>query len=50
MLFAAKTLAAAAADLMENPELLARVREEFALTAADGYDCPIGPDVVPVIG
>ena len=50
MLFAAKTLAATAADLMEDPRLLAQVREEFEITASDGYDCPIGPEVVPVIG
>ncbi len=50
MLYAAKILAAAAADLMEQPQLLAQVREEFDITAAEGYDCPIGPEVVPVIG
>ena len=50
VLFASKILAAAAADLMEKPELLAQVREEFDITAAEGYDCPIGPEVVPVIG
>ena len=50
VLYAAKILAAAAADLMEQPELLAQVREEFNITASDGYDCPIGPEVVPVIG
>ena len=50
VLYAAKILAAAAADLMEQPDLLARVREEFNITASDGYDCPIGPEVVPVIG
>ena len=50
MLLAAKILAATAADLMEQPELLARAREEFDFTAAEGYDCPIGPEVVPVIG
>ena len=49
MLYAAKILAAAAADLMEKPELLAQVREEFNITAFEGYDCPIGPEVVPVI-
>ena len=49
-LLAAKVLAGAAADLMEDPALLAQVRNEFELTAADGYDCPIGPEVVPVIG
>ena len=49
-LLAAKVLAGAAADVMENPARLAQVRNEFELTAADGYDCPIGPEVVPVIG
>ena len=50
MLLAAKVLAGAAADLMEKPALLEQVHEEFAITAAEGYDCPIGPEVVPVIG
>lgn len=45
--YAAKVLAGAAADLMEKPELLKAVREEFNETAAAGYDCPIGPEVVP---
>ena len=49
-LYAAKILAATAADLMEKPELLAQAKEEFDITAADGYDCPIGTEVVPVIG
>ena len=47
MLLAAKVLAGAAADLMENPEILKNAREEFDFTAAEGYDCPIGPEVVP---
>ena len=47
MLLAAKVLAGAAADLMEKPELLKAAREEFNMTAAEGYDCPIGPEVVP---
>ena len=45
MLFAAKVLAAATADLMESPEILAAAREEFSLTTAEGYDCPIGKEV-----
>ncbi len=45
--YAAKALAGAAADLMEKPELLKAAREEFDETAAAGYDCPIGPEVVP---
>ena len=44
---AAKVLAGAAADLMEKPDLLKAAREEFEETAAAGYDCPIGPEVVP---
>lgn len=47
MLLAAKVLAGAAADLMCEPEHLREAHEEFALTAAEGYDCPIGPEVVP---
>ena len=47
LLLAAKVLAGAAADLMEKPDLLSQARAEFAVTAAEGYDCPIGPEVVP---
>ncbi len=50
LLLAAKILAATASDLMEQPELLALVREEFSITASEGYDCPIGPEVIPAIG
>ena len=50
MLLAAKVLAGTAADLMTTPEILQKAREEFSVTAAEGYDCPIGPNVVPVIG
>lgn len=46
MLYAAKVLAGGAVDLMTTPEILAQAKEEFSLTAAEGYDCPIGPDVV----
>ena len=46
LLFAAKVLAATAADLMTKPELLQAAREEFAVTAAAGYDCPLGKEVV----
>ena len=45
LLFAAKVLAAATADLMESPEILAAAREEFNLTTAEGYDCPITKEV-----
>ena len=41
LLYAAKVLAGAAADLMENPALLQKARAEFQEAAAEGYDCPI---------
>ena len=47
MLLAAKVLAGAAADLMENPEILKAARAEFEFDAAEGYDCPIGLEVTP---
>ena len=46
MLLAAKVLAAACADLMERPEILADAQAEFAVTAAEGYDCPLENYVV----
>ena len=46
MLLAAKVLAGAAADLMEKPEILTQAKEEFAITAAEGYDCPLDNKVV----
>ena len=46
MLLAAKVLAAACADLMEQPEILAEAKAEFAITAAEGYDCPLDDKVV----
>ena len=46
MLLAAKVLAAACADLMEKPELLNEAKAEFAVTAAEGYDCPLDDKVV----
>ncbi|MGN0978698.1 MAG: M20 family metallopeptidase [Faecousia sp.] len=47
---AAKVLAGACADLMEDPSLLAKAREEFTLSTAEGYDCPIGKEVTPTVG
>ena len=47
LLLAAKVLAGAVADLMEKPEILAKAREEFSITAAEGYDCPLDKSVVP---
>jgi len=46
ILYAAKVLAATCADLMENEELLNKAKAEFAVTAAEGYDCPLEPDVI----
>jgi len=48
LLYAAKVLAGSAADLMANPELLQEAREEFEIAAAEGYDCPISADLVPL--
>ena len=48
LLYAAKVLAGAAADLMENADLLAEARDEFEISAAEGYDCPISPDLIPL--
>ena len=45
MLYAGKVLAGTAADLMEQAGLLADARAEFAEMAAQGYDCPLGPEV-----
>lgn len=47
LLYAAKALAASVADLMEDGELLRKARAEFAVSAAEGYDCPIEEGVVP---
>ena len=41
MALAAKVLAGACADLMEDGALLQKAREEFALATAEGYDCPV---------
>ena len=50
IVLAAKVLAGAAADLMENPELLRKAREEFDLATSEGYDCPISKEVKPTAG
>ena len=50
MLYAAKALAGAVADLMEDAELVAKARAEFREFTAEGYDCPISKDIVPTIG
>lgn len=41
LLYAAKVLAGAAADLMENPALLQKARAEFQEASSGGYDCPV---------
>ena len=46
MLYAAKVLAGTAADIMRDPELQNKIRAEFQITAAEGYDCPIDDTVV----
>ena len=48
LLWAAKVLCGAAADLFSDPALLASAREDFQKrTASHGYVCPIPPDAVP---
>ena len=47
VLQAAKVLAGTAWDLMTDPALLKKARAEFEIAAAEGYDCPIGPEVKP---
>ena len=46
MLYAGQVLAATAFDLMTDPAILAEARAEFAVTAAEGYDCPLEPDLL----
>ena len=45
VLYAAKVLAGTAADLMTDADILGKAKAEFAVTAAAGYDCPIGTEV-----
>ena len=47
MLYAGKALAGLAVDLLTQPELLARAKEEHKKKTAGGYVCPIPPDAVP---
>ena len=44
---AAKIIACAAIELMNNPETLQKARDEFARRTKSGYVCPIEPDAVP---
>ena len=45
---AAKILACAAIELMEDPALLAEARAEFERRTEAGYTCPIEPDAKPI--
>ena len=47
MLMAAKTLAAAAADLYEQPWLLEEARAEWKKKTESGYVCPVEDGVIP---
>ena len=50
MLYAAKVLAGAAADLFADPALIDGAKAEFAQrTAGGGYVCPIPADAVPYV-
>lgn len=46
MLYAAKVLAGAAADIIEDSSLLTQIRESFHAAAENGYDCPIDHTVI----
>jgi aminobenzoyl-glutamate utilization protein B len=46
MLYAGMVLAGTAVDLMTDPAILKEAHAEFAVTAAEGYDCPLEPDLV----
>lgn len=48
LLTAAKVMAGAAIDLYDDPSLLSAMRAEFEEKTAEGYQCPIPPDAVPV--
>ena len=41
MLYAAKILAGTASDMMSDSDVLQQIRQEFCISAANGYDCPI---------
>jgi len=48
LLFAAKTIAGAALDLMTKPELLKKAQDEFReRLKGRTYECPIPDDVQP---
>ncbi len=45
LLYAAKVLSGAVADLMSSSDILIDTRQEFNLETVDGYDCPIDESV-----
>ena len=45
---AGKVIASAAIELINDPELLKKAKDEHAERSADGYVCPIEPDAVPI--
>ena len=47
MLYAGKTMAGTAIDIIDNPELLKPMWEEFKERVGDGYVCPIPKGVKP---
>ena len=47
MLYAAKSIAGTAIDLIEDASLLAKAKAEFSEKAASGYVCPIEEGAVP---
>ena len=48
MLTAGKVLATTAIDLFENPDIIEAAKKEHAVSTAEGYNCPIEPDAVPI--
>ena len=49
MLYAAKAVAGTVMRLMENPDLIAKAKEEHAEKTAGGYVCPLPDDAQPAI-
>jgi aminobenzoyl-glutamate utilization protein B len=48
LILAAKTIAMTAADLLENPRLVADAKAEYQRRlAGESYHCPIPPDLMP---
>ncbi len=47
MLYAGKVLAAAAIELMEQPQLIEKAKEEHKMRVGEGYICPIPAGVKP---